>query len=161
MRLWVVMIQLIAVLLIGQVSLPPEFDRTSQYLSNLNRGQTVRVYSNAMIVDPNGKCWIRGDWVAETATDKYMRHKELEITRSKNGYIVRVLPLWSERDHYYRYPEWQRSVHYPTANDIPVIAFVVVPKPKPRRSYFSELDAYYRSDAPRYSPPPLPPYMRD
>lgn len=147
---------IIILMLIGQIPLPPEFDKTSKYLYDIPRGQSVRVNSNALIIDPNGKCWIRGDWIAETASNKFTKYKELEIIRSKNGYIVKVLPLWEGSS--YRYPEWERGIRFPKSIDIPVIALIVIPRPKSRMSYFSELDAYYRSGI--MSTPPLPYYRR-
>lgn len=140
----------------AQIQLPPELDKTSKYTYQIPRGQTVRVYGNALAVDSSGKCWIKGDWVVETSHSRFDGHKELEITRSKNGYIVKILPLWGEDLGHYTYPEWRREEFtVPKSIDVPVIAIIVVPKPHPRRSYYSELDAHYRND-PRYSLSPVP-----
>ena len=151
---------LLILLLVGQVPLPPELDKTPRYLSDLPPGQTVRVYKDAVVVDLDGRCWIRGDWITETAPNKFTRYKELEVTRTNTGYSVRVLPLWSSRDNIYLYPQWERAYRR-NVSDMPVDSFVIVPKPKPRASYFAELDSYYRSKAFRYAPPPVPRYMRE
>lgn len=125
----------IATIAIGQVYLPKELDKHNYFLGELAVGKTMRVYSDALVVDPMGRAWLRGDFVASYSDSPFKR--ELEVTRSKYGFIVRVIPIYDGR--IYRYPQYDRT-RIPRYSDIPVTSLTVVPKPQPERSLFSEWD---------------------
>jgi len=102
-------------------------------LSELPEGGRVRVYSQALVMDTQGRAWLRKDYVASVSRTKWDRNKELEVINNKLGWIVRVHPTYRTIDGYKipAYPKWEKEVvsHY---THYPVKAINVVQPPRAR-----------------------------
>ena len=146
-------------LLLGQVQVPTQLRGGLVRLDEIPEGGRVRVYSQALVMDTQGRAWLRRDYVTEISPTKWDRNKELEIINNKLGWIVRVHPTWQTVDGYKipYYPKWKQSV-VSEYTHFPVKGLVVVPPPRPR----SPRPLYVRvgvAAGPVFPPPYYRPYV--
>lgn len=138
-------------------TLPKEFQKNSKRMVSLKEmdvGERVQTFADAMIVDENGACWLKPDYVVFP-----LKHRgELEITRYKLGYTVRVnykQTLTSMGYAVPRKPQWEHGQVPP--NYIPVKS-VVVDKPYVTESPSDRISRQMQQPyEPNYVKPKVPP----
>lgn len=136
---------------INAARLPGEYSNTVR-LGDMEVGEHVRVYANAMLVDDSGGCWLDPDFVAFPLKSK----GELEIINNKLGYIVRVNYSYVQNRGYFipKWPSWNRGKV--PAGYIPVKA-VVINKPIYGKSASQELALKMKKRV-EIAKPPVNPY---
>lgn len=139
----------------AQAKLPNSIDATIYRIGNLEIGQRVQVFADAMVVDDNGKCWLNPKAFSLPRTDK----GDLEITRNKLGYIVRVNYKYVQTDKGYSVPRnstYKRG--YAPPYYIPVKSVVVDRPFYGEPSFADKTTARVRSPySPRFTVPKVPP----
>lgn len=136
------------------VKLPAAVEKRTVRIGQMSIGEHVQVYSDAMIVDDKGRCWLKPKYVASTSKEK----GDLEIINNKLGYIVHVNYKYVKTDTGYsvpRWPHWERG--YVPHGYIPVKSIVV---DKPRYDEGSPSDKLsrkmQRSYEPNFTQPQVP-----
>ncbi len=139
----------------AQVRMPSSLQKRSGRMSEMDIGQTVRVYKEALIVDDLGRAWINKSHIYDTKPNRY---KELEVTRLRSGYAVKVHYGYKDiRGYKVRtYPKWERS-YVSSYLHAPVKMLSVKKPPQPKASPYAAITAALRKPyqfKPRYIPPP-------
>jgi len=131
-----------------------EIEKRTVRLGEMEDGERVQVFPEAMVVDDSGQCWLNPNYLAFP-----MKYKaELEITKNKLGYIVRVNYKYDKSYRGYAVPYWHKWERgYVPRGYIPVKA-LVIDKPNygklsPSQEITRQLQQPYN---PRYNIPKVP-----
>lgn len=124
-------------------------------IGEMEIGERFQTYSQALKVDDSGNTWLDPNYVVWT-----MRKKgDLEVIRTKLGYIVRVNYNYKPTERGYSitsWPKWERS--YVPSSYIPIKALVVDKPDYGRLSPSQELTRKLQQPYnPRFTAPQVPP----
>lgn len=134
--------------------IPTEVENRTVRIGEMEIGEKVKTFPEAMVVDDNGQCWLNPRHVAFPLKSK----GDLEITRNKLGYIVRINYKYSQINGYSvpRWPKWERG--YVPSVYIPVKSVVIDKSNYRRLSPSQEVTKTLKSPYdPRYTVPQVPP----
>lgn len=98
-----------------------DLERRLVRLGKIEIGEKVIASADAMLVDDNGNCWLNPKYIVGQE-----KNNDLEITRNKLGYIVRVNFHYHQTVSGYKVPytpKWERK--YVPPNYIPVKSLIV------------------------------------
>ncbi len=98
-----------------------DLERRFVRLGNIEIGEKVTASADAMLVDDSGSCWLNPKYIVGQE-----KNNDLEITRNKLGYIVRVNFHYHQTISGYKVPyspKWERK--YVPKNFIPVKSLIV------------------------------------
>lgn len=137
-----------------QVKIPTEIETRIVRIKDMSVGEKVQTLPEALLVDENGNCWLDPNFVAYPLRIK----SELEVTKTKLGYVVRVNYIYKKLDGYAipKYSKWERGIV--PINSIPVKSLVISKpnygRPSPSVRLSLEMQEPYN---PRFVTPELPP----
>lgn len=113
---------------ITPATLPRELQKNLNRMVRIQEmevGERALTFANAMIVDEQGGCWLKPDYVVFP-----LKHRgELEITRYKLGYTVRVSYKQSATSLGYSVPRKPSWEHGPVPSNYIPVKSIIVDKP--------------------------------
>jgi hypothetical protein len=129
----------------AQAHIPANLEKRVVRIAQMDVGEHVQAYADAMIVDDSGNCWLNPRYIAAP-----MEKGDIEIIHNKLGYIVRVNYHNFKTETGYsvpRWPSWKRG--YVPPGSIPVKG-ISVDKPYQQ----AQVKTTYE---PRFTIPKIPP----
>lgn len=97
---------------IGQAHMPSELIRQDVRIDQMRVGESVKAFSNAVIVDKNGKVWLKPNYIGFSINDQSLsKISDLEIRKTRSGYMVDVQFKYKKINGYSvpYHPHWDQS----------------------------------------------------
>lgn len=139
---------------INPARLPNEVENRTVRIGEMEIGERVQTFPEAMVVDDAGNCWLNPRYIAFPLKTK----GDLEIIRNKLGYIVRINYKYHQTERGYSVPRWSKWERgYVPAGYIPIKS-LVIDKPNygklsPSQELTRRLQQPYN---PRFTAPEVP-----
>lgn len=107
---------------INPARLPNEVENRTVRIGEMEIGERVQTFPEAMVVDDAGNCWLNPQYIAFPLKAK----GDLEIIRNKLGYTVRVNYKYHQTEHGYSVPRWSKWERgYVPVGYIPIKSLVI------------------------------------